>query len=317
MSKLYRNLFSFLIVGIICYAGLIFLGERGGFRDAILSFPVHYFPLLLILTFVNYLLRFFRWQIYLKNLNVQLSAWRSFQVFMAGQAMILTPAKSGEVLKGHLLRPEIDDAWSVAIPAVFAERLTDLMGVVLLTFAGLSVMPMGKHVALLGVAACAVLFLAFSRPVFFTSFCRMLARIPVLKKVSEKLLYLYPNIQSLLSLRLMVVTLLLSALAWFVEGLVLYFSLIACGSGINVVEATFTYSLSSLIGALSMIPGGLVLTEGSISGILYLYGVPLDLASVVTVVVRICTLWFPVFMGIGFVLFLQRRHVVRKQAFSK
>ena len=317
MERLRRNFFSFLILGIACYAGLVFFGQGGDFWNALLNFPISYLPLLLALAFFNYLLRYFRWQIYLKALGVNLVSWKSFQIFMAGQAMTLTPAKSGEVLKGHLLKPETENAWSVALPAVFAERLTDLMGVVILASLGLSVIPVGRHAALLGMALCVVLFLVFSRPAFFKSFVRLLAKVPRLAERSEKLLGLYGNIQTLLSLRLLAEALFISVAAWFVEGLVLHFSLVACGSELNIIQSTFVYSLSSLVGALSMLPGGLIVTEGSMSGMLCLFGVKLNRGALVTLIVRLCTLWFAVFAGMAFLFFLQRRQALKLQSASE
>lgn len=311
MERLSRHFFSFLILVIVCYAGLVFLGQGGDFWDALLNFPLSYLPLLLALAFLNYLLRYFRWQIYLKALGVDIAPWKSFQVFMAGLTMTVTPGKAGEALKAHLLRPETNNAWSVGLPAVFAERLTDLMGVVILVALGLGVIPVGRDVAFSGMVLCVVLFLIFSRPAFFRAFVRLLAKVPRMAERSEKLLEMYTNVHKLLSLRLLVGSLLISVVAWFAECMVLYFSLIACGDELNIVQSTLVYSLSTLVGALSMLPGGLVVTEGSMTGLLYLFGVQLNRGTMVTLVVRFCTLWFAVFVGVIFVFFLHRTQQFR------
>ena len=56
-----------------------------------------------------------------------------------------------------------------------------------------------------------------------------------------------------------------------------------------------------------MIPGGLVVTEGGIIGLLELFGVKLNQAATVTLVVRLCTLWFAVFLGAVFLFLMERR----------
>jgi uncharacterized protein (TIRG00374 family) len=271
----------------------------------------------LTLAFLNYLLRYFRWQIYLKALGVDLVFWKSFQIFMAGLTMTVTPGKAGEALKAHLLKPETNNAWSVGLPAVFAERLTDLMGVVILVALGLSVIPVGRDVAILGMAICVVLFLIFSRPAFFKALVRLLGKVPRLAESSEKLMGMYGNLQKLLSSRLLLGSLLISVVAWFAECLVLHLSLVACGSELNILQSTFIYALSTLAGALSMLPGGLVATEGSMTGLLCLFGVPLNQGSIVTLVVRLCTLWFAVFVGMAFIFCLQERKPLKLQSTSE
>ena len=302
--------FTFLVFGAVCYAILIFLGQRGDLGGALKRFPVSYLPLLLALAALNYLLRYFRWQIYVRFLKIDISWWKSFQVFMAGLAMTVTPGKAGEALKAHLLSPDTDRAWSAGLPAVFAERLTDLMGVVILATLGLGVMPYGKDVAIFGIALCLVLFFPCSRPVFFRAFVRLLSKVPRMADKTEKLNIIYTNVQKLLSPRLLFVSLFLSVAAWFAECMVLYFALVACGSELGIIQSTFIYALSTLAGALSMLPGGLIVTEGSMGGLLVFFGIPMNQSSLVILVVRLCTLWFAVFVGMIFVFFLQmRQHV--------
>lgn len=307
LKRSIRFFFSVLLLGAICYATLIFLGQRGDFGGALRRFPLEQLPLLLALASVNYLLRYFRWQIYVRLLGINISWWRSFQVFMAGLSMTVTPGKAGEALKAHLLTPETDQAWSAGLPAVFAERLTDLMGVVILVTLGLGVMPYGKDVAALGIALCLALFVICSRPIFFRALVRLLAKLPRMAERSRKLITMYTNVQKLLSLRLLLVSLSLSVAAWYAECLVLYFALVSCGSELTIIQSTFIYSLSTLVGALSMLPGGLIVTEGSMGGLLVFFGIPMNQSSLVTLVVRLCTLWFAVFVGMFFVGILQMR----------
>jgi uncharacterized membrane protein YbhN (UPF0104 family) len=59
------------------------------------------------------------------------------------------------------------------------------------------------------------------------------------------------------------------------------------------------YSSSLIIGAISFIPGGVGITEGSIAGLLTLGGIELSVALVLGIMIRIFTLWFGV--GIGFI----------------
>lgn len=72
--------------------------------------------------------------------------------------------------------------------------------------------------------------------------------------------------------------------------------------------STFVFSFSSLAGAISMIPGGLGVAEGSFAGLLILAGVSKGFAAGATVIIRFCTLWFGVIVGIN-TLFVIRNKI--------
>ncbi len=303
-------------MGIACYGGLAFAGKFGDFWEALQSFPLFYIPPLLGLAGLNYLLRYARWHIYLRTLGVRIGYWRNCQVFMAGLTMSLTPGKAGEALKAHLLRGDTNNPWSAGLSAVFAERLTDLMGVVILVVLGLSSLPLGRDMALLGVVTCLGLFLIFSQPIFLKPLIRLVGKIPGMAGRWERLAEIQSNIQQLLSFRLLVVALSISVVAWFAECLVLYFALVVSGGKASLMEATFVYALSTLGGALSLLPGGLIVTEGSMAGLLRLFGVELSRGVLVTVIVRLCTLWFAILIGIISFSLSGRKTRVKKGAVS-
>ena len=306
LERFGRHALTFAIIGIICYAGLAFTGRFREFREALESFPLSWIPPLLALAALNYLLRYLRWHIYMKTLGVNIGYWRDFKIFMAGLAMSVTPGKAGEALKAHLLRKDTNKPWSVGLPAVFAERLTDLMGVVILVILGLSSLPIGRGVAVLGMVICIGFFLVFSRPAFLRPLIRLIGKIPGMANRCESLLEMQLNVHRLLSLRLLFVSLGISVVAWFSECLVLYYALIASGGESNLMEATFVYALSTLAGAFSLLPGGLIVTEGSMAGLLRLFGVELTQGALVTLIVRLCTLWFAVFIGMIFFFLCER-----------
>ena len=306
MQRLARNLALFIAIGVFCYAALFFWGQGAKVWDALLAFPVIYLPLLLILAALNYIVRFVRWQMYLEALSVRIGFWKSFQIFMAGLTMTISPGKIGEALKAQFLSREISHPWSKGLPVVFAERLSDLMGVVVLVGLGVNVLPVGRTAALLGTAICIFFVIVIVTPGLFQSVVNLLGKLPKMSKPSERLLEMHENVSRLLTPRLMAASLVLSCAAWFMECLVLYFTVAACKGELGGLQTTFIYALSTLAGALSIIPGGLLVTEGSMIGLLMLSGLEKSLAISSTLIVRLCTLWFAVLLGIVFLVIFQR-----------
>ncbi|MCX7840409.1 MAG: lysylphosphatidylglycerol synthase domain-containing protein, partial [Anaerolineae bacterium] len=72
-----------------------------------------------------------------------------------------------------------------------------------------------------------------------------------------------------------------------------------------LLAAMFIYAGASLFGAATFTPGGLGTTEGSMTSLLQLVlGASATLAAAATLLVRVCTLWFAVGLGVLALLIL-------------
>src|ERR1043166_1385387 len=116
-------------------------GDAPAVLAALSRFPPLLIAPVVLLTLWNYLLRYLRWNYYLRVLGVTgIDNWSSALVFLSGFAMGLTPGKSGEVTKSYWLReiagPERAPLARTA-PIVFAERLVDGIAILLLATSGL------------------------------------------------------------------------------------------------------------------------------------------------------------------------------------
>ena len=61
---------------------------------------------------------------------------------------------------------------------------------------------------------------------------------------------------------------------------------------------TFIFVIASLAGALAMIPGGLGVAEGSMTGLLVTNGVDKTAAVAGTMLIRLVTFWFAIALGL-------------------
>jgi uncharacterized protein (TIRG00374 family) len=89
----------------------------------------------------------------------------------------------------------------------------------------------------------------------------------------------------------------LGVAGWFSEGFSLYLLAHALGAHVHAMVCVFIFSFSMIVGAISILPGGLGSTEATMAGLLVLQGVPLQTAIFATAMVRITTLWFAVCLG--------------------
>jgi uncharacterized protein (TIRG00374 family) len=65
-------------------------------------------------------------------------------------------------------------------------------------------------------------------------------------------------------------------------------------------------TLSSLLGGIAPVPGGMGVVEASYISLLTLLGIPEDLAVAVTLLYRLCTTYLPPIWGWGALVWLRR-----------
>src|SRR5436190_10587983 len=116
-------------------------------------------PAAVALTGANVALRFLRWQFFLRRAGVFLPVRQSAGIFVAGLAMLLTPAYAGEGVKTWLVRRAQAGSTARAASVVLAERLFDAMALALVGGAALVVAGERTLGALLSVAGIGTLAL--------------------------------------------------------------------------------------------------------------------------------------------------------------
>jgi len=309
-----------LVLAAAVYLGLLLYGRGGELGAALRGFHVVYLVPIFALVLANYGLRFARWQYYLRRCGARVPWRESAAVFVSGFAMSITPARVGELLKCVLLRDEARVKMSVSVPLVVADRLADVVAVSILVAAGTLHYSAARGISLLIIAGVTVLLLilAFSPWVAQSAlwlFSRRDARRTTAS--TDAVRQAAAIFASLLRGRALIVGTALGVLAWLAECAALYLVLGGLGSWkLTLFAATFTYGLSTLGGAVSLLPGGLGVTEVGMTTLLVLLGVAREVAVAGVLVVRLCTLWFATALGIG--VYLWHRHrLSRAQALRR
>lgn len=144
MQNLRSKLVVSLLFALLVFVALAFYADAPRLFAAFARFDWRFLPLALAATLANYLIRFVRWHYYLHVIGVEgLTRRDSFLIFFSGFCLTMTPGKLGEVLKSFLLKSRHGTAVSYSASIVFAERLTDVLGVVILAAVGLAFYPLG------------------------------------------------------------------------------------------------------------------------------------------------------------------------------
>ena len=284
LAHLKRAVLLVVVLAFATFVGLALYADVDDLREALSSFRWAWFPVALALTTLCYLIRFWRWQRYLARLDIEVPAWRSFWIFLAGQTMVLSPAKVGEVLKSLLLKRRFGIPVRRTAPIILVERITDGLGVVVVTLLAGAVLASSWPVLAATVLGSAALVIAVRTPYFDHFPAVAEARVAA---------------GQLLGPGLLVGMTLVSALAWSCLCLSVYVCVRGLDLDVSLADTTVAFSISALAGALTFLPGGLGVTDASFTGLLRILGdVPPAAAAAATVLARLATLWFAVLLGL-------------------
>jgi glycosyltransferase 2 family protein len=300
LRKYKKHLLTGFIIGFIVIVALLIYADLTDVIRVLSGIDLRYVPLIVILAPLNYLFRFIKWNYYLNISGIAPEPRMNRYIFMSGLSMTITPAKVGELLKCYLLKEHAGAPVSKTSSIVMAERITDGISMVILATLGSLAYPYGKIV--IPVAAALLLFFitAFHVEPLFKYISNLLLNIKFnfLKKSFVFLIDFQQSAKKLFSICNLLIAVLIGTISWGFEGLIVYLAVKALGGEISVLGSLFVVSLSALIGALSFIPGGLGITEGSIMTLLMLTGIGKEMAAATTVITRFSTLWLGVSVGV-------------------
>jgi uncharacterized protein (TIRG00374 family) len=294
---------------ILLYSGMVLYSDAGNVAKSVSGMNPGWIPAILALPLFNYFLRFLKWQYFLRRVGVSIPLRTSMWAFLAGFSMTVSPGKFGELLKSYLLREHSGVPVTVTSPVVVAERITDLLSMIVIAVVASLVLggTTGLLAAVAGALFAGLVMLAILRTCFFEWLTRLLCRLSFFGKRKESICAFRENCARLLDLRSLSVAVPLGILSWGVEALVLCAVAASLGHTLSLWLALLAHSAGTIAGAVSMIPGGLGLTEITIDGIVS-ETLPVSAATATTLLMRFATLWFAVVLGLA-ALGLRRRKV--------
>jgi uncharacterized protein (TIRG00374 family) len=306
-----RRVLVVMLFGVVVYGGFAVWRGVGEMGDVLAQFRWWAFAAACGLAFGNYLVRFLKWQFYLARLEIRgVGATDSFLTFLSGFVLTVTPGKVGEVFKSLVLHETHAVPVARTAPIVVAERVTDLIGIIVLIVLGSLGFQGGFLWAGIGAAVVATLLVVIASRRMSHAIIRVIQRMPgPFRRIGPKLHDAYDSLAVLVKPSNLVLPTLLSIVAWSLECLALWVILRGFGAPTPVPLCVFFYATSTLIGALVPVPGGLGVTEGSLQGQLVELGkVQATTATAAMILVRFATLWFAVLVGFVALTVLKRRH---------
>jgi len=309
-----RNLIAVILLAVVVYGGFTIFSGYEEIAKRLASFRWTAFAAACALAMGNYLIRFMKWQFYLRRLSIRnVPTFDSLLVFLSGFVLTLTPGKIGETYKSFLLR----DGWGIPVgrtaSIVVAERITDVIGIIVLIVLGSLGWSGGLMWAVIGGCLVILCMAVIISDTFMEWGIRIAGRLPgkFARRLEPAVRESWHSLRTITTPYSLIYPSLLSIFAWALEGIALAFILHGFDTWAPLPAVIFFYSTATLAGAVIPVPGGLGITEGMIEGQLRLVGgIPLDISTAAMILVRFATLWFSVAIGFAALAWFKARHKI-------
>jgi uncharacterized protein (TIRG00374 family) len=302
-KSILRRMIPGFLLGFLVLVGLALLGDLREMRRLLTGFDWRIFPLALGFTLFNYSLRFLKWQYYLGQIGARIPWRESLRLFVAGFPLAMTPGKVGEVLKGVWINQRSGVPSARGVSVVAAERISDGLGVLALSTLGVIANPRyWPAFAFVLALLLGLVVISQIRPLAL-GILALGERIPLIKKTIPALREFYEGSFALFKPGVTLLAVGLGTISWLGEGI--GFSFILRGLGLpptaeTAANAIFILAFSTIVGAVTALPGGLGAAEVSIAGMLVLVaGAETAVASAATLLIRLATLWFGLLLGLA------------------
>ena len=276
-----------------------------------LDFKLEYYPLIIAILFFHTLISNFRFYRLLHKLQIKISFVESLKIFMAGMSLGLTPGGIGVAIKCYILKNEFGKPITTTIPIIFVERLTELIGIlaVLVTLNFFIFSYESIIVSIIGISFVVVFFMLISRKFIFSLLSSIFNKVTFFKKFIKSIDDSNDSFKQLINKKTIFESGCYSIISKFLYLLAIYLIFLSFGIDLGIISSGMIYYTSLLIGALSMIPSGIIITETSMLAMLLQHKVELSIATLLTITLRIISTWTLTISGtIIYVIFYRRKN---------
>ena len=298
--KLDNRLILILVAVVGIYAIFLFTSDYNIISEKISNFKINYLPLILFFVSASWIPLIIKWHFLLKNSEVDVPLTKSIAVFFSGVAFEITPGQIGALIKSQILKTSYNIPRTKTVPIVIVEKVYDLIGAILASVIGIIILGMEIYLIAIAISVLAFIFFFMYHKPASKLFFNRITKLKFFSKHIENISGFYEIVQKSTNVRAATICILLALAYWFMVSAAAYYTLISFDVNIlDYLKVLAIYSTSTLLGAISFIPAGIGITEGSIAGLFTLNGIDVSTALILAVMIRIFTLWYSV--GVGFI----------------
>jgi len=287
-----------VVASVGLYGVFLFFTDFNIISKEISNFKYELLPLILILVSISWIPLLVRWHLLLQKNDIHIPVKNSFLLFLGGMSMVITPGHVGELIKSQLMKTLYGIPRTKTAPIIFIEKFYDLTGAIIASIMGIIILGMDLNLIFISISILfGIIFLIYYRPIF-ELILKKITKTKFFSKYSENISDSYEIVRNSTTPKISSISFALSISYWIIISLAVHFILLSFGiDSINILRTISIYSSSVIIGAVTFIPGGMGVTEGSLIGLFTLEGIDVSIALILSVMIRILTMWYSVSIG--------------------
>lgn len=295
-----------LVFVAIFYAGFLFYSDIGVISEILYEINLWLIPLILSLRFGAIVLRSLRQRLFLNSLGIKLQSKFNLLLYVAGLAMIVTPASSGTIIKSYILNKKFGYSYNKTLPVIITEKYHDVLAplsIIAFILIFIDIFEVRIIIVILSAVMFGIFLIARVKNVL-RKIIFQLPKIKILNQFQENFLDFYNSFRILSNKKIMIQGWLLGVASIFVDGIAIYLGFVALGIDFGYMESLSTVYTANILGMVSFIPGGFGVVEASLMSLLIKSGFVLSVASSMVLITRFSGVWFQIILGFIFQLFI-------------
>jgi len=308
ISSLKNRFLIILLIVVAFYVIFTISSDISKISEYFLQIKVELLVIILILELVSLLIRSYRQKIFLNHLGLKLSFVSNFKIYLGSMSLIFTPGGSGTIIKSHFLKENFGSSYSKFMPIALIERYHDLLAVNTILFLSLIFYYNLASAFIVGVSSTLliVIFLIIKNKTLLVKTQKKLTNVKFLNKFIPNSEF-NESLELLSKSKIFSLGWLIGIFSWIIDATAVYFAFLAFNLDFEFLHTFQIYFTSLSYGAISLLPGGIGLTESSFLGLLTSNGLDFSISSSLILFVRLTTIWFATILG-----FIVMRFILRK-----
>jgi len=282
-----------LSVIIAFYVGLILFSDFSSISELNIDFQLIYLPIIILMMVSYTFISSFKFYRLLQQLDKPIPYTKSISIYLAGLSLALTPGGIGTAIKSKLLKQYFGYSISSTFPVIVLERWTELIAVaitvgVLLLWSNFLE---SQIVFVLGIFFIISFSILISKSKTFFIIKKIILKIKFFQKFYNSFDESEESFKILMKKKNLLEIILLSLPTKIIQLFTVYFVFLLVGLDFDFFNLGQIYYTSLLIGNLSFLPAGIIVTETGMIAMLVNYGTNFTIATLGVILLRLLTTW--------------------------
>ena len=304
------NLVWIIFTTMLLYAALVLFSDVSKISDHFSHIRIELVFLMFAVGMLSHVMKIFRQKDLLESVDEKIPLKQNLIIYLAGLSLIFTPGGIGVFIKSHFLKQRFNIENNKSFPVIFLERYHDLFAATTIISIGLWMSFSWISVTLVAISysLLLVVYLAITNLNVFSFIHDILVKI---KFIAKRLPEMSPNKSFFILTRPKAMTKgwLISTAGWGLDSLVVYIGFLSLGVDLGYVLTSQIYLTSLGYGVLSLLPGGIGVTEGVADYLLVQQGLTISFASALVIFTRLVTIWSATGVGLIFTRFASKQKI--------